>query len=121
MEGKVIDPDEGLEEEEEEVEEDFEDDEEEDEEEESFEEEERKPRKVRKKKVVKTEPSVGDILNYTKEFETCVIDEEGNKILCNEENRNLVQAKTISLLLEQRNLLLKITKVLLKRFGKKNG
>ena len=114
MEGEVIDQDD----EEEGIEDSFEEEEEE-EEEDAFEEEEEAPVKKRRRKVVETKPSVGDILNYTKasDVDTYVIDEAGNRVLC----ESLIEAKVLSLLLEQRNLLLKISKVLSKRFGKKNG
>lgn len=60
-------------------------------------------RKTKKQKIV--EPKAGDILNYTKEVNTYVIDEEGNRLLCNEENKNMIQAKTLSLLFEIKQML----------------
>ncbi len=93
MEGKVIESEEELEEvdlDEEELEED--------------EPEEVKPsKKTAKKKIA--EPKAGDILNYTKEVDTYVIDEEGKNILCSEENKDMVQAKTLSLLFEIKQML----------------
>jgi len=46
------------------------------------------------------ELKTGDILSYAREVDTYVIDEKGNKLLCNEENKNMIQAKTLSLLFE---------------------
>ena len=60
-------------------------------------------KKVTKKKIA--EPKVGDILNYTREVDTYVIDEEGERLLCNEENKNMIQAKTLSLLFEIKQML----------------
>lgn len=46
------------------------------------------------------EVKTGDLLTYTKEVDIYVVDEKGNRLLCNEENKNMVQAKILSLLLE---------------------
>lgn len=43
----------------------------------------------------KKEPKIGDIVSYTKEIDTGVIDEEGNRIPC----KDIAQAKMLSLLL----------------------
>ena len=51
------------------------------------------------------ELKTGEIVNYTKEVDTYVVDEEGNRLLCNEENKNRVQAKTLSLLFEIKQML----------------
>lgn len=78
--GKVV------EEESEEPEEEDEEGEEEDDEEEDKELPEIKP------------PSAGAIMKYPKELGISVIDEEGNRILC----ENIAQAKILSLLLEKK-------------------
>ena len=46
------------------------------------------------------EPKTGDIVSYTKEVDTYVVDEKGNRLLCNEENKNMIQATTLSLLFQ---------------------
>ena len=51
------------------------------------------------------ELKTGEIVNYTKEVDTYVVDEEGNRLLCNEENKNRVQAKILSLLFEIKEML----------------
>ena len=56
------------------------------------------PEKATKEKIPK--PKAGDILNYTREVDTYVIDEKGDRLLCNEENKDMIQAKTLSLLFE---------------------
>lgn len=61
------------------------------------------PKKTKKEKIAK--PKVGDVLNYTREVDTYVIDEEGNRVLCNEENKNMIQAKILSLLFEIKQML----------------
>ncbi|HUW43427.1 MAG TPA: hypothetical protein VMV95_00485 [Bacillota bacterium] len=45
-------------------------------------------------------PKAGDILSYTKEFDSYVLDEKGNRIPC----KNLAEAKMLSLLFEIKSL-----------------
>ena len=42
------------------------------------------------------EPQAGDLINFTKEVDFGVMDEEGNRIPC----KNIAEAKILSLLLE---------------------
>ncbi len=51
------------------------------------------------------ELKVGEIISYTKEVDIYVVDEKGNKLLCNEENKSMIQAKTLSLLFEIKEML----------------
>lgn len=88
MEGKVVDPDE---------------DEEESSEEEEEEEEDKEDSTSDKGTNKKRKPKVGDILNYTKEVDVYVLDEEGNRILC----KDMKEAKVLSLLFEIKQMLIK--------------
>jgi len=76
-------------------------------EEEEVEEKEIEEKEVDEKEIEEKEEKLkaGDILNYTKEFDTHVIDEEGNRILCDETTRNITTAKSLSLLFEIKELL----------------